>query len=183
MLGKTALVMERLGSNIYEMFKLCGRKLLVGTVVILIQAMIRRLEELHDCGILHRDIKPENFCLAGEEMREVYIIDFGLSRAYRDENGQHAPFSKNSGFVGTPRYASKNAHKGLSQGRRDDLEALGYMCIFLIKGKLPWQNVKIKDKKLKHSFLYNKKSGIKLGELCEDLPHEFVSYLDIVRNL
>ena len=65
---------------------------------------------MHDCGILHRDIKPENFCLAGEDMRDVYIIDFGLSRAFKDQDDQHVSFSKNSGFVGTPRYASKNAH-------------------------------------------------------------------------
>jgi serine/threonine protein kinase len=100
--------------------------------------MIKRLEELHDCGILHRDIKPENFCLGGEEMREVYLIDFGLSCAYIEEDGSHKSFSKNSGFVGTPRYASRFAHQGFTQGRRDDLEAVGYMCIFLIKGKLPW---------------------------------------------
>jgi len=44
----------------------------------------------------------------------------------------------NKGFVGTPRYASKNSHNGVSQSRRDDLEAIGHLAIFLAKGRLPW---------------------------------------------
>lgn len=182
-LGKTALVMDKLGCNIYELFKICGRRLTMSSVAVLIQEFIKRLEELHNCGIVHRDIKPENFCLGGEDMKDVYLIDFGLSRAYRDDDYTHKPMSKNRGFVGTPRYASKNAHQGITQSRRDDLEAVGYMCIFLMKGSLPWQNVKIKDKKLKHQFLHQKKSNVKLSVLCQDLPQEFKMYLEIVRDL
>ena len=182
-IGKTALIMDKLGPNIYQLFKICGRRLTVGSVTLLIQQMIKRLEELHNCGIIHRDIKPENFCLGGRDLKQVYLIDFGLSRGYREDDYTHKPLIKNRGFVGTPRYASKNAHQGLTQSRRDDLEAVGYMCVFLMKGSLPWQNVKIKDKKLKHHFLHQKKSSINIGVLCEDLPVEFKLYLEEVRNL
>lgn len=74
-------------------------------------------------------------------------------------------------------------HEGITQGPRDDMEAIGYMCIFLMKGSLPWQNIKIKDRKEKHKALYKEKSTIDLATLCSGLPKEFLTYLQLVRNL
>ena len=72
-----------------------------------------------------------------EEANTVYMIDFGLAKRFRNENGQHINFSDNCGMVGTQRYASIYAHLGMEQSRRDDLERLGYTLIFLYKGSLP----------------------------------------------
>jgi len=67
------------------------------------------------------------------------MIDYGLSKRYRDpKTGCHISFRDNKSLVGTPRFVSINSHLGITQSRRDDLESLGYMMVYLLKGELPW---------------------------------------------
>jgi len=179
----TILIMEHLGPNIYELFKLCNRKFSPATVAHIAIEALKRLEELHKCGFVHRDLKPENFCLGGDNLTDVYLIDFGLSAEFVRENGTHIDQKQNSGFVGTPRYASRNSHLGFGQGRRDDIESLGYLCVFLIEGSLPWQTVKHKDKKLKHKELNLQKENIDIKALCREIPEAFCKYLELARSL
>jgi serine/threonine protein kinase len=68
----------------------------------------------------------------------VYVIDFGISKIFRDQNGRHISFKEDKPFIGTTRYASIAAHIGHELGRKDDLESLAYVMIFLLKGILPW---------------------------------------------
>lgn len=113
--------------------------------------MISRLEALHHKNLIHRDIKPENFVIGyGSNFTLVYLIDFGLAKYYMESQGNHIPFIEKKGMIGTARYASINAHLGNEQSRRDDMEALGYLLIYLAKGKLPWQNINAETKDEKY---------------------------------
>ena len=77
----------------------------------------------------------------------VYLIDFGLSKKYRDSKTmQHIPYKENKNLTGTARYASINAHLGIEQSRRDDLEAIGYVMLYFLQGFLPWQGIKVQKK-------------------------------------
>jgi serine/threonine protein kinase len=144
------------------------------------------LEKLHDNNIVHRDIKPENFCIGIEERSEtLHILDFGLSRYYRDPvTKTHIEFYGGLGMIGTPRYCSMNAHQGNQLSRRDDLESLGYVIIYLLKGTLPWKGVQANGKREKSTkILKIKQECIESGKLFEGLPREFKEYFDVVINL
>lgn len=86
-------------------------------------------------------------------------------------------------MTGTARYASINAHLGNELSRRDDLEAIGYMLIYLLKGSLPWQGLGGKNKADKYNLIRDKKVSTTIENLCKGIPNEFVEYLKICRGM
>eukprot|EP00913_Durusdinium_trenchii_P020101 g18889.t1 len=104
------------------------------TAVLIAEQVLRRIEYLHSKGIVHRDIKPENFMFGiKSRVHHLYLIDFGLSKRYFDQ--KHVQLRTQLSLTGTARYASINAHKGIEQSRRDDLEAIGHMLMYFLRGR------------------------------------------------
>ena len=131
--------------------------------------MIQRIEYIHSRLYLHRDIKPDNFLMGvGRRQHYVYVIDFGLTKRYRDSRtGQHIPYKDGKSLTGTARYASLNTHVGIEQSRRDDLECLGFVLIYFLMGGLPWQGVKAKTRNEKYEIIKNMKVKIPIEELVK----------------
>jgi len=178
------LVMDLLGFNLEKLLKICGHQFSLKTVLMMADQMLTRIEALHKQGFIHRDIKPENFCMGREDKdHNVFLIDFGLARSYNDENGQHIMYKEKKGLVGTARYASINTHLGIEQSRRDDLEAIGYVLVYFLKGELPWQNLKTKDKQEKYKMIAEMKMATSTEMLCKDIPEEFAIYMNYVKGL
>ncbi|KAF2323570.1 hypothetical protein GH714_036162 [Hevea brasiliensis] len=173
------LVMDLLGPSLEDLFNFCSRKLSLRTVLMLADQMINRVEFVHSKSYLHRDIKPDNFLMGlGRRATQVYIIDFGLAKKYRDTSThQHIPYRENKNLTGTARYASMNTHLGIEQSRRDDLESLGYVLI------LPWQGLKAGNKKQKYEKISEKKVSTSIEALCRGNPTEFASYFHYCRSL
>lgn len=69
------------------------------------------------------------------------------------------------------------------QGRRDDLESIGYTLIYLFTQKLPWVSLKKHDKKKKWDEISIIKQNTTTDELCKGIPFEFQSYMDYVKML
>ena len=178
------LVMQLLGKSLEHL--ILERTIFsLKTVCMLGYQMINILEFIHEKHILHRDIKPDNFVMGLDELSEnVYLIDFGLAKKYRSMTTlvQYPLVNKNK-LTGTARYASINALKGYEHSRRDDLESVGYIFIYFLKGKLPWQNIKAKNKEEKYNKILAKKIEITSKELCSGLPKEFENFLEYTKNL
>lgn len=106
--------------------------------------MLSALEAVHSKFILHRDLKPENI-LFDPISGNFSLIDFGLSKRYVDTTGRHIVRQSNKCFRGTMRYCSLNMHNGIENSRRDDIESLAYVLIYLQKGTLPWMNMPVSE--------------------------------------
>ncbi|KAG6789028.1 hypothetical protein POTOM_005111 [Populus tomentosa] len=179
------LVMDLLGPSLEDLFNFCSRKLSLKTVLMLADQMINRVEFVHSKSFLHRDIKPDNFLMGlGRRANQVYAIDFGLAKKYRDTSThQHIPYRENKNLTGTARYASMNTHLGIEQSRRDDLESLGYVLMYFLRGSLPWQGLKAGTKKQKYEKISEKKVSTSIEALCRGYPTEFASYFHYCRSL
>ncbi|KAL1527337.1 hypothetical protein AB1Y20_016007 [Prymnesium parvum] len=209
--GHYALILELLGPSLEEKLRLSGGRFPMQSVRAIAISLLRQLELMHSKGFVHRDIKPNNVMLQMRALPRLgaartpawaasaepggmegeaselpwehpVIIDFGLARAFYTSAG-HAPFRRDEGRAGTARYASIRSNKGYTQSRRDDLEALGYLLVYLAQGSLPWQGVKADARWEKHTRICELKMRTPLSVLCHGMPPCFIMYLQYVRRL
>lgn len=181
----SVMITGLLGPSLEDLFNFCRRKFSLKTVSMIAEQLLNRIESVHTGHFLHRDIKPDNFLIGvGRKSHIIHVIDFNLSKRYRDPKTlEHIPYKEDKNLTGTARYASINTHIGIEQCRRDDLESLGFVLVYFLKGRLPWQGIKAKTKQQKYERIMEKKMCTPLDSLCKDLPKEFITYFKYVRSL
>ncbi|KAG5462982.1 MAG: casein kinase I isoform gamma-3, partial [Olpidium bornovanus] len=128
------------------------------------------VQSIHEKNLIYRDIKPDNFLVGrpgSNHANLIHVVDFGMAKQYRDpKTKQHIPYRERK-----------------KQSRRDDLEALGHVFMYFLRGGLPWQGLKAATNKQKYEKIGEKKQQTPIRELCEGFPEEFATYLTYVRKL
>uniref|UniRef100_A0A1I8FEV5 non-specific serine/threonine protein kinase n=1 Tax=Macrostomum lignano TaxID=282301 RepID=A0A1I8FEV5_9PLAT len=168
-------------------FSFCSRRFTMKTVLMLADQMINRIEYVHNKNFIHRDIKPDNF-----------LMGIGVTA------------TRTRTSLARARYASINAHLGIEQSRRDDMEALGYVLMYFNRGSLPWQGLQLMSHSSFTIYYLNSQSQslnshnsqppgqhqeAEVPEdqreedvnasrvLCKGFPAEFTMYLNYCRGL
>ena len=180
------MVMQFLGLSLEKLLHSLPQKTMtVPTVCMIGIQIVNIMETIHNQHYIHRDIKPDNFVIGiGNENTQLYIIDFGLGKLYRNPiTLKHNPYLVTTRLIGTVRYASVNSLQGTEQSRRDDLESVAYVLIYLLKGKLPWQGITVKRKEDKYLKVLEKKKELTPKELCMGLPSQIERFLIYVKSL
>ncbi|KAF2195592.1 kinase-like protein [Zopfia rhizophila CBS 207.26] len=146
------MAFQLLGPNLENLLNYCGRKFSLKI-------------HIHSKEYVHRDVKPENMLIEDNKQgNNVYVTDIGLVKEIR-EPGEH-----NYSLIGMTCYASINAHLG---SPRDDMESLGYILIYFLRGSLPWQGLKAETQEYKEKLILERKQSATDWGLYKDIPKEF----------
>jgi serine/threonine protein kinase len=166
------MAIELLEANLEELY--LAKQLSSIDVMSRADELLATLQRVHMRRIVHQDVKPKNIMAKGSSS---YLIDFGLA-------SQIKPVRKDSQrlreILGTPSFASLSALLGVTQFPKDDLEALGYCIIWLIRGRLPWEDC-VTEADL--SALKAMKFHATVRQICQDCPDEMLHYFNYIKGL
>ena len=166
------MVINLLGDSLETIKQRYGRLSLETTLLIGAQGLTL-LMAIHDKYLVHRDIKPSNLVF-GVGNFNLHLIDFGFCKSYTRDK-KHIQPRKTSSLIGSLSFASINSHDCIELTRRDDLESLGYVLLYLYLLKLDWQNdghTNDAIKEMKSNVVNN-----------NSIPEVFVNYLQKIRSL
>ncbi|CAD6190134.1 unnamed protein product [Caenorhabditis auriculariae] len=173
------IVMQMLGRNLTDIRKaLPAKRFTVHSTIRVGIQMVTALKSLHDNGYLHRDMKPTNMCAGiDSHRRQIYLVDFGMVRNFKADDGSTRQPRAYAGFRGTQRYASINVHDRFDQGPVDDLWSLYYSLIELAEGNLPWKMFETPDE------VAQIKKNLRFEDLSRNLPVHFSKFERSLRRV
>ncbi|VDM48992.1 unnamed protein product [Toxocara canis] len=175
------VVMTLYGPNLMQLRKNCHTATLTASTVCRVGVhALYAIKQVHEIGYVHRDIKPANMVIGrrGTEARMIYLIDYGMARAYAIWEAGHVRLRRQREHVllrGTTRYCSPTVHARKEQGRKDDLWALVYVLIELHSG-LPWRGITEPE-------IGEMKLALPDEVLMADCPPEWIKILKYIRTL
>eukprot|EP00928_Gymnodinium_smaydae_P061760 TRINITY_DN45773_c0_g1_i1.p1 TRINITY_DN45773_c0_g1~~TRINITY_DN45773_c0_g1_i1.p1 ORF type:complete len:344 (+),score=30.30 TRINITY_DN45773_c0_g1_i1:80-1033(+) len=172
------VVLDLLGPSLQELFESNGRRFSLKTVLMLADQMISCVESVHNKGIIHRSIKPGHFVTGLRmEVNEVYLLDFGLAKSYVDPKLKtHVSLAEDTHPQGPPPFVSVGGHHGLRLSRRDDLESVGYVLMYFLRGDLPWEGTQVSCTRTNSKPMLRQKVSTPIDQLCRQAPRELAEF-------
>lgn len=192
------LYMQWLGQDLKSVRSHCGGRLSVRDALKVGIQLIDRLKHLHNAGYVHGVLHPGNVMFGRHGTpytNTVFLIDFGDSLRYIRRNGIHMEQRKVQSIVGTLDFGSISMLQCHSQSRRDDMQSLLYLILYLINGYLPWSHLVHGGGRRRHSSqaprtiqqiandIVLRKANISAKDLAAGLPPQMISFTRDVRNL
>ncbi|KJH47351.1 hypothetical protein DICVIV_06556 [Dictyocaulus viviparus] len=168
-------VMRLVGPDIRSlMWEMPNRRFSPSTSYRIAMQTLDRLEKLHEIGYINRDVKSQNFAIGlGNQSSIIFMLDFGLTRRFRNQDGTLVKRRVSGPCVGTYPFAPLASATMRDQAPKDDLEGWFYMMMEIFTGYLPWHNNQLI---LDHSLTREWKQyvrGAYKTTMLESLPYEF----------
>ena len=170
-------VCEHPGSTLDLLIKASG-SFSMQTVVLTTYELISIIEKIHKEKFLIRSICPENIAIGlGDKIKNFHILDCFYFKKYWDSRtGQHIPCIEGKPLLREPLFATTHEHLGIEASRRDDLESLAYLALFMFVGSLPWkENIATDNPKENYPIITSKKINLSPETLFSGFPCSFAS--------
>ena len=105
------------------------------------------------------------------------------SKFRNSRTGKHIGNTKSSAAFGSLLFLSINTFKGITQNRKDDLESIGLVIIYLYKGSLPWSEVKTSNIYQSLEKIETIRKMVSSNYICKEMPQEMNTYMNYINNL
>ena len=179
-------IQTNLGFSLSKIFDDFYRCFSIKDITIIAIQILERIKYIHSKNIIHCNINPDNLFIDFSRFDNViYLTGFDHAIKYNNINNKRI-FDRNilNSNSSSLIFSSLNIMKGNFINKKDDLESLGYILLFLLKGELPWEyianDLNERDKIRK---IYQLKKYYSLDLLCDKIPEEFRLFIIYIKKL
>ena len=176
-------IQSYLGLSLSQIFDKFFRCFNIKDITMIAIQILEKIKFIHSKNVIHCNINMDNLFIDFLHFNNIIYLS-GFNTAIKLDNN----FNKNKNILhkNNTIFSSINSMKGIKLSKKDDLENLGYVLIYLLKGELPWElidyNLNLNEKE-KIRKIYQIKKYIALNNLCEGIPDEFKLFINYIKEL